>query len=77
MRGSRLPDRRVLPLIRSYLTAGELNNGLSETSREGTQASPGKSAPAVLLLHRIDYFRLKRGSAGRSARRAVCRAADG
>ena len=41
------------------------------------QASPGKSAPTVLLLHRIDYVKLKRGSAGRSARRAVCRAADG
>src|SRR5436853_2421724 len=32
----RITDRRVLRLIRSYLTAGVLNNGLFETSREGT-----------------------------------------
>ena len=34
---TRIPDRRVLRLIRSYLTAGVLNNGLFETSREGTR----------------------------------------
>ena len=33
---ARIPDRRVLRLIRSYLTAGVLNNGLFETSQEGT-----------------------------------------
>ena len=33
---ARIPDRRVLRLIRSYLTAGVLNNGLFEVSREGT-----------------------------------------
>ncbi len=33
---ARIPDRRVLRLIRSYLTAGVLNHGLFETSREGT-----------------------------------------
>ncbi len=33
---ARIPNRRVLRLIRSYLTAGVLNNGLFETSREGT-----------------------------------------
>ena len=54
MRGSRLPDRRVLPLIRSYLTAGELNNGLFETSREGTQASPGvRAGRSVAASHRL------------------------
>ena len=33
---ARIRDRRVLRLIRSYLTAGVLNNGLFETSQEGT-----------------------------------------
>jgi RNA-directed DNA polymerase len=33
---ARIRDRRVLRLIRSYLTAGVLNNGLFEVSREGT-----------------------------------------
>jgi RNA-directed DNA polymerase len=33
---ARIPDRRVLRLIRSHLTAGVLNNGLFEASREGT-----------------------------------------
>ncbi len=33
---ARIPDRRVLRLIRSYLTAGVLNNGLFSNSREGT-----------------------------------------
>ena len=33
---TRISDRRVLRLIRSYLTAGVLNNGLFEDSREGT-----------------------------------------
>jgi RNA-directed DNA polymerase len=32
----RIRDRRVLRLIRSYLTAGVLNNGLFEVSRQGT-----------------------------------------
>lgn len=33
---ARVSDRRILRLIRRYLTAGVLNNGLFEASREGT-----------------------------------------
>src|SRR5436305_7089587 len=33
---ARVADRRLLRLIRSYLTAGALDNGLFEDSREGT-----------------------------------------
>lgn len=33
---ARVSDRRILRLIRRYLTAGVLNNGLVEASREGT-----------------------------------------
>ena len=41
-----IPDRRVLRLIRSYLTAGVLNNGLFETSREG----PARGAALAAAL---------------------------
>jgi RNA-directed DNA polymerase len=38
---ARVSDRRVLRLIRAYLTAGVLDGGLFEESREGTpQGSP-------------------------------------
>lgn len=33
---ARVSDRRVLRLIRGYLTAGVLDGGLLEASREGT-----------------------------------------
>ena len=44
---ARISDRRVLRLIRSYLTAGVLNNGLFEISREGTPQG-GPMVPSEL-----------------------------
>ena len=44
---ARIPDRRVLRLIRSYLTAGALNNGLFEISQEGTPQG-GPLSPLLL-----------------------------
>jgi RNA-directed DNA polymerase len=43
---ARIRDRRVLRLIRSYLTAGVLNNGLFEISR----GAPRKVVPLATAL---------------------------
>ena len=52
---ARIPDRRVLRLIRSYLTAGVLNNGLFEISREGTpQGGPLSPLLSNLVLDELD-----------------------
>ncbi len=52
---ARIPDRRVLRLIRSYMTAGVLNNGLFETSREGTpQGGPLSPLLSNLVLDELD-----------------------
>jgi len=48
---ARISDRRVLRLIRSYLTAGVLNNGLFEASREGTPQG-GPLSPLLSNLGR-------------------------
>ena len=47
---ARIRDRRVLRLIRSYLTAGVLNNGLFATSQEGT---PQGGPLSPLLSNRV------------------------
>jgi RNA-directed DNA polymerase len=52
---ARIRDRRVLRLIRSYLTAGVLNNGLFEVSREGTpQGGPLSPLLSNLVLDELD-----------------------
>jgi len=52
---ARVSDRRVLRLIRSYLTAGVLANGLFEASREGTpQGGPLSPLLSNLVLDELD-----------------------
>src|SRR5450631_2400524 len=59
---ARIPDRRVLRLIRSYLTAGVLNNGLFEASREGTpQGGPLSPLLSNLVLDELDRELERRG----------------
>jgi RNA-directed DNA polymerase len=58
----RIPDRRVLRLIRSYLTAGVLNNGLFEASRVGTpQGGPPSPLLSNLVLDELDRDLERRG----------------
>ncbi len=47
---ARVADRRLLRLIRSYLTAGVLDNGLFENSWEGTP----QGGPLSPLLSNLD-----------------------
>jgi group II intron reverse transcriptase/maturase len=59
---ARIPDRRVLRLIRSYLTAGVLNNGLFEASREGIpQGGPLSPLLSNLVLDELDRELERRG----------------
>src|SRR6202030_626862 len=59
---ARIPDRRGLRLIWSYLTAGVLNNGLFETSREGTpQGGPLSPLLSNLVLDELDRELERRG----------------
>jgi RNA-directed DNA polymerase len=59
---ARITDRRVLRLIRSYLTAGVLNNGLFEASREGTpQGGPLSPLLSNLVLDELDRELERRG----------------
>ena len=59
---ARVSDRRVLRLIRSYLTAGVLNNGLVEASREGTpQGGPLSPLLSNLVLDELDRELERRG----------------
>jgi RNA-directed DNA polymerase len=59
---ARTSDRRVLRLIRSYLTAGVLNNGLFEDSREGTpQGGPLSPLLSNLVLDELDRELERRG----------------
>jgi RNA-directed DNA polymerase len=58
----RISDRRVLRLIRSFLTAGVLNNGLFEDSREGTpQGGPLSPLLSNLVLDELDRELERRG----------------
>lgn len=59
---ARVSDRRVLRLIRSYLTAGVLANGLFEVSREGTpQGGPLSPLLSNLVLDELDRELDRRG----------------
>ena len=58
----RIADRRLLRLIRSYLTAGVLNNGLFEAGREGTpQGGPLSPLLSNLVLDELDRELERRG----------------
>ena len=59
---ARVSDRRVLRLIRSYLTAGVLDNGLFEDSREGApQGGPLSPLLSNLVLDELDRELERRG----------------
>jgi RNA-directed DNA polymerase len=59
---ARVADRRILRLVRSYLTAGVLNNGLFEASREGTpQGGPLSPLLSNLVLDELDRELERRG----------------
>src|ERR1700746_2116660 len=58
----RVSDRRVLRLIRGYLTAGVLDGGLFEESREGTpQGGPLSPLLSNLVLDELDRKLQRRG----------------
>jgi len=55
-------NRRVLRLTRSYLTAGVLNDGLFEVSRQGTpQGGPLSPLLSNLVLDELDRELERRG----------------
>src|SRR6266496_2260008 len=59
---ARVSDRRLLRLIRSCLTAGALDNGLFEVSREGTpQGGPLSPLLSNLALDELDRELQRRG----------------
>src|SRR5262250_674731 len=59
---ARVSDRRVLRLIRGYLTAGVLDGGLFEESREGTpQGGPLSPLLSNLVLDALDRELDRRG----------------
>lgn len=59
---ARVTDRRLLRIIRSYLTAGVLDNGLFEDSREGTpQGGPLSPLLSNLVLDELDRELQRRG----------------
>jgi RNA-directed DNA polymerase len=59
---ARVSDRRLLRLIRSYLTAGVLDNGLFETNREGVpQGGPLSPLLSNLVLDELDRELERRG----------------
>jgi RNA-directed DNA polymerase len=59
---ARVSDRRVLRLLRGYLTAGVLDGGLFEESREGTpQGGPLSPLLSNLVLDELDRELERRG----------------
>jgi len=59
---ARVSDRRVLRLVRAYLTAGVLDGGLFEESREGTpQGGPLSPLLSNLVLDELDRELDRRG----------------
>ena len=59
---ARVSDRRILRLIRGYLTAGVLDGGLFEESREGTpQGGPLSPLLSNLVLDELDRELGRRG----------------
>jgi len=60
----RVPDKRVLRLIRAFLTAGALDDGAFVNSREGTpQGGPLSPLLANLVLDELDHELERRGLA--------------
>src|SRR6516165_10039209 len=60
----RVTDKRVLRLIRGFLTAGALDNGTFEESREGTpQGGPLSPLLSNLVLDELDRELERRGLA--------------
>jgi len=60
----RVMDKRVLRLIRAFLTAGALDNGIFEDSREGTpQGGPLSPLLSNLVLDELDRELERRGLA--------------
>ncbi len=60
----RVTDKRVLRLIRGFLTAGALDNGIFEDSREGTpQGGPLSPLLSNLVLDELDRELERRGLA--------------
>jgi RNA-directed DNA polymerase len=60
----RVTDKRVLRLIRSFLTAGALDEGTFEDSREGTpQGGPLSPLLSNLVLDELDRELERRGLA--------------
>jgi RNA-directed DNA polymerase len=60
----RVTDKRVLRLIRAFLTAGALDNGIFEDSREGTpQGGPLSPLLSNLVLDELDRELERRGLA--------------
>ena len=59
---ARIADRRLLRLIRSFLTAGVLDSGLFEKSEEGTpQGGPLSPLLSNLVLDELDRELERRG----------------
>lgn len=58
----RMPDKKVLKLIRSFLNAGVMENGIYAVSREGTpQGGPLSPLLSNILLDELDKELEKRG----------------
>ena len=59
---TRIKDKRVLLLIRSFLTAGVMHGGLVEASEEGTpQGGPLSPLLSNIVLDELDKELEKRG----------------
>ncbi|MGH7238513.1 MAG: group II intron reverse transcriptase/maturase, partial [Candidatus Saccharimonadales bacterium] len=58
----RIPDKRTLKLIRSYLTCGIMEGGVASPRKEGTpQGSPLSPLLSNVVLHELDKELLQRG----------------
>lgn len=58
----RIPDKRILRLIRRYLQAGVMLNGVKVTSEQGTpQGGPLSPLLANIMLDELDWELLRRG----------------
>jgi RNA-directed DNA polymerase len=58
----RIPDKRTLKLIRSYLTCGIMEGGVASPRKEGTpQGSPLSPLLSNVVLHELDKKLLQRG----------------
>src|SRR3954454_57021 len=59
---ARIPDKRVLKLIRAFLKAGVMENGLVSPTDEGTpQGGPLSPLLSNLVLDELDQELTKRG----------------